>query len=59
MQMNSGDEAGVGPKNFSAWMEEESFESTDSSLTKKSSVPELLNHLPYVNYKGNKVQNGL
>lgn len=44
MQMNSGDEAGVGPENFNTWMEEESFESTASSLTKKKSlVPELLN----------------
>lgn len=43
MQMNSRDKAGVGPKNFNTWMEEESFESTDGSLTKKSLVPELLN----------------
>lgn len=42
MQMNSRDE-GVGPKNFNTWIEEKSFESTDSSLTKKSLVPELLN----------------
>lgn len=35
MQMDSRDEVGVGPENCHTWMEEESFERTDSSLTKK------------------------
>lgn len=43
MQMDSRDEAGVGPENFNTWMEDESFEHTDSSLRKKSLVPELVN----------------
>lgn len=35
MQMDSRDEVGVGPENCHTWMEEASFERTDSSLTKK------------------------